>query len=97
MKLNGKVVRLEQLKQELHTAGIAGDFCTSGDELLTYNAAGDTVDVPATAAPVVAAHVVPREPAPPNFVALRQAVADAGTISTLKASVLAFFNAISPR
>lgn len=58
MLLNGKVVRYDQLQQELATAGIVVPALgQTGDDLHTYDAAGAYLDLPAGAAPVVANHV----------------------------------------
>jgi hypothetical protein len=60
MQLNGKHVDLPLLKIEATAAGVVvGDLGTAGDELVTYDAGGHTVDVPAAMAPVLAAHVAP--------------------------------------
>ena len=58
MQLNGKVVRLDQLQDELATAGIViPALGIAGDDLHTYDAAGTVVDLPLAARPVVDAHV----------------------------------------
>ncbi|HET8627453.1 MAG TPA: hypothetical protein VFL91_08535 [Thermomicrobiales bacterium] len=58
MLLNGKVVRLDQLTTELAAAGIdVPALGQDGDDLHTYDPQGTYLDLPAAAAPVVAAHV----------------------------------------
>ena len=58
MKLNGKAVRLDQLAAELAGAGMfVPALGQSGDELHTYNPAGEPVDLPPEAQAVVNAHV----------------------------------------
>lgn len=58
MLLNGKAIRLDQLQTELATAGIVVPALgVNGDDLHTYTAQGAYLDLPAAAAPVVAAHV----------------------------------------
>jgi hypothetical protein len=62
MKLNGKVVDLPQLLAELNAAGIpASGLIQNQDDLLTNDVGGQQIDLPAAAAPVIAAHV----PTPP--------------------------------
>lgn len=64
MKLQGKRVDLPLLTQEATTAGVVvGDLGTVSldqnglpDELITWDADGQTVDVPPTMQPVVDAH-----------------------------------------
>ena len=64
--LVSKVIRLDQLMGELAASGVAvsalgviGDYTSAGAtfDLHTYDAAGAYLDLPAAAAPVVAAHV----------------------------------------
>ena len=64
--LVSKVIRLDQLVGELAASGVAvsalgviGDYTSAGAtfDLHTYDAAGAYLDLPAAAAPVVAAHV----------------------------------------
>lgn len=64
--LVSKVIRLDQLMGELAASGVVvpalgviGQYVNTGDEidLHTYDAAGAYLDLPAAAAPVVAAHV----------------------------------------
>lgn len=61
-----KAMRLDQLQTELAAAGVVvpalgiiGEYVNTGDEidLHTYDATGAYLDLPAAAAPVVAAHV----------------------------------------
>lgn len=60
MNLNGKRVDLPQLKVEATAAGVAvGDLGTAGDQLVTWDSDGHTIDVPAGMAAVLAAHVAP--------------------------------------
>lgn len=60
MRLNGKPIELHQLKAEADAAGvIVGDLGTAGDDLVTYDAEGHTIDVPPEMAPVLAAHIPP--------------------------------------
>lgn len=64
--LVSKVIRLDQLQLELAASGVAvsalgviGDYTSAGAtfDLHTYDAAGAYLDLPAAAAPVIAAHV----------------------------------------
>lgn len=65
MNLNGKKIDLPQLKAEADAAGVVvGDLGTAGDELVTYDEDGHTIDVPAEMAPVLAAHVPPAPETP---------------------------------
>lgn len=65
MKLNGKRVTLPKLQTEARTAGVTvGDLGTAGDELVTWDVDGHTVDVPRAMQPVLAAHVADPLPAP---------------------------------
>jgi hypothetical protein len=62
VKLNGKVVDLPLLKTQAVAAGAitaATDLGTAGDELITWDVDGHTIDVPPAMAPVLAAHVAP--------------------------------------
>lgn len=60
MNLGGKHVDLPLLKQQAVAAGVVvGDLGTAGVELVTYDAEGHTIDVPAAMGPVLAAHVAP--------------------------------------
>lgn len=92
MKLN-KQVRLDQLRSELHAAGILGEFGIAGDDLHTYNARGEVVDVPAGARAVIDAHV-PVFPSPPNWGTLRQAIRDAATTNAKIDAIIAYLDAI---
>lgn len=69
-----KAVVLDQLESELMAAGVAiHGLGTSGllqddnAEIYTYDAGGAVADLPAEAGPVIAAHVVPVPPTPPDF------------------------------
>lgn len=58
MRLNGKVVRYDQLISELAAASITVTALgQDDDDLHTYDAGGAYQDLPAGAAPVIAAHV----------------------------------------
>lgn len=58
MRLNRKRVDLPQLQAELIAAGVnVPALGTAGDDLHTYDAAGDSADLPPAAAAVIAAHV----------------------------------------
>jgi hypothetical protein len=62
VKLNGKVVDLPLLKTQAVAAGAitaSTDLGTAGDELITWDVDGHTIDVPPAMAPVLAAHVAP--------------------------------------
>lgn len=68
MPLNGKVVDLRRLKQEAGAAGVTvRDLGIVGDYLHTYDAQGNIIDVPPGMAAVLAAHVSPVAPTPPNY------------------------------
>lgn len=68
MKLNGKRIDLPTLKQQATAAGVVvGDLGTAGDELVTYDAQGHTIDVPAGMAAVLAAHTPPAPPTPASY------------------------------
>lgn len=68
MILNGKRVTLGRLQAELATAGIVVPALgTSGDDLHTYNNAGEKVELPNGSAPVVAAHVADAPPVQPDY------------------------------
>jgi hypothetical protein len=65
MKLNGKRVTLPKLQAEAQAASVAvGELGTAGDDLVTWDADGHTVDVPPAMQPVLAAHVADPLPAP---------------------------------
>lgn len=65
MKLNGKVVDLHALRDEMELAGIPlPALGTVGDDLVTYDADGHIIEIPdiIVAQAVLAAHVPPPPP-----------------------------------
>ena len=65
MKLNGKDVRLVQLRAEMLAAGITVPALgTSGDDLHTYDARGEPKELPASAQAVLDAHAPKIAPDP---------------------------------
>jgi hypothetical protein len=68
MRLFGKAVALRQLRDELQASGInLPALGISGDNLLTYNASGALVDLPAGAQAVLDAHVPAPPPPTPDY------------------------------
>jgi hypothetical protein len=92
MLLNGKRVDYRQLRAEMIAAGLAVPFALgqAGDDLHTYDATGEIVDVPAGSAAVIAAHVPPALPDDPDYGAdgmtdAEFAVAAATAVANLRA------------
>ena len=69
MLLQGKRVDYRQLRAEMIAAGLAvpNALGQAGDDLHTYTANGEIVDVPAGAAAVIAAHIPPPLPDVPDY------------------------------
>ena len=76
MKLHGKAVDLPRLQAELAAAGIdVPALGTGNDEVHTYDVKGVIMDLPAAAAPIIAAHVPPESQPPPRTLDERIAAA----------------------
>lgn len=88
MLLNGKIVDLVKLGQELTAAGIPHNALgTAGDEVFTYNEKGEPMELPTEAMPVIDAHVLPL-PEPDPDEELAAAIGAATTLDQLKNALL---------
>ena len=95
MNLDGKVVNLVQLQYELAAAGIpVVALGATGNDLHTYTAVGEPLDLPDTAAPVVAAHVAMRDKSDVEYATEFQS---AGTTATRQQQIRDILAGLLPR
>lgn len=68
MRLFGKVVKLEQLRDEMVTAGlVVRGLSKIGDDILIANGAGELIEPQAGTQAVITAHVPAPDPAAPDY------------------------------